>query len=120
MSNLSIAYIFQQQQLLVDQDFQLPQVERLHNDLALSSDHKVIARDLSENETIPEGFDFVPIRQLVQFWNKTQFEQASRAVQLLEWRRIISFVVDVELKPPRALSSLRWFVQVVATHNTQK
>ena len=38
MSNLSIAYIFQQQQLLVDQDFQLPQVERLHNDLALSSD----------------------------------------------------------------------------------
>ena len=43
MSNLSIAYIFQQQQLLVDQDFQLPQVERLHNDLALSSDHKVIA-----------------------------------------------------------------------------
>ena len=87
MSNLSIAYIFQQQQLLVDQDFQLPQVERLHNDLALSSDHKVIARDLSENEIIPEGFDFVPIRQLVQFWNKTQFEQASRAVQLLEWRR---------------------------------
>ena len=87
MSNLSIAYIFQQQQLLVDQDFQLPQVERLHNDLALSSDYKVIARDLSENETIPEGFDFVPIRQLVQFWNKTQFEQASRAVQLLEWRR---------------------------------
>ena len=87
MSNLSIAYIFQQQQLLVDQDFQLPQVERLHNDLALSSDYKVIARDLCENETIPEGFDFVPIRQLVQFWNKTQFEQASRAVQLLEWRR---------------------------------
>ena len=53
MSNLSIAYIFQQQQLLVDQDFQLPQVERLHNDLALSSDHKVIARDLFENETNP-------------------------------------------------------------------
>lgn len=80
MSNLSIAYIFQQQQLLVDQDFQLPQVERLHNDLALSSDHKVIARDLCENQTIPEVFGFVPIRQLVQFWNKTQFVQGSRAV----------------------------------------
>jgi len=80
MSNLSIAYIFQQQHLLVDQDFQLPQVERLHNDLALSSDHNVIARDLCENETIPEGFDFVRIRQLVQSWHKTQFVQGSRAV----------------------------------------
>jgi len=35
---------------------------------------------LRENQTIPEGFGFVPIRQLVQFWNKTQFVQGSRAV----------------------------------------
>ena len=87
MSDLSIAYIFQQQQLLVDDDFQLPQVEKLKNDLVLSTDHQVIARDLLHNEIIPVGYQLVPIRQLLQYWNHQQFEEASRAVQLLEWRR---------------------------------
>jgi len=32
---LSLAYIFQQQQLLVDQHFQLPRVEALASDLLL-------------------------------------------------------------------------------------
>src|SRR5690606_14385369 len=84
---LSLAYIFQQQKLLVDQYFQLPQVETLASDLLLNPGDQVIARDLLPDEPIPEGLQLVPIRQLLQFWNVQQFEQASRAVQLLEWRR---------------------------------
>lgn len=87
MSNLSIAYIFQQQQLLVDDNFQLPQVEKLKNDLVLSDDQQVIARDLLDNQIIPVGYQLMPIRQLLQYWSYQQFEEASRAVQLLEWRR---------------------------------
>lgn len=87
MSKLSLAYIFQQQQLLVDQHFQLPRVEALAGDLLLNTDAQVIARDLLPQEPIPDGLQLVPIRQLLQFWNAQQFEQASRAVQLLEWRR---------------------------------
>ena len=83
----SKAYIFSQQQLLVDEHFQLPQVEKLQHDLDLSENGQVIARDLKENESLPEGYQLVPIRQLVQVWSRSQFEQASRAVQLLEWRR---------------------------------
>lgn len=64
MSNLSIAYIFQQQQLLVDEQFQLPRVEKLHSDLVLSEDEQVVARDLLPNENIPVGYQLVPIRQL--------------------------------------------------------
>jgi NTP pyrophosphohydrolases containing a Zn-finger, probably nucleic-acid-binding len=80
---LSLAYIFQQQQLLVDQHFQLPQVEALASDLLLNPGDQVVARDLLPDEPIPEGLQLVPIRQLLQFWNVQQFEQASRAVQLL-------------------------------------
>ena len=83
----SKAYIFRQQQLLVDEYFQLLQVERLQHDLNLSGDGEVIVRDLKENEAVPEGYQLIPIRQLVQVWSRQQFEQASRAVQLLEWRR---------------------------------
>ena len=83
----SKAYIFRQQQLLVDDDFQLPQVEKLQHDLNLSEDGEIIARDLQDDKAVPEGYQLVPIRQLVQVWSRQQFEQASRAVQLLEWRR---------------------------------
>ena len=33
MSELSLAYIFHEQQLLVDENFQLPEVEKLEDDL---------------------------------------------------------------------------------------
>ena len=49
MIDLSIAYIFRQQQLLVDQNFELPRVEKFQNDLSLYLDSEVIARDLDEN-----------------------------------------------------------------------
>ncbi|MEB6624749.1 NAD(+) diphosphatase [Acinetobacter pittii] len=87
MSELSLAYIFHHQQLLVDQNLQLPKVEKLASDLLFSHDEQVIARDLLAEEPIPEGLQLVPIRQLITSWSKEQFLQASRAVQLLEWRR---------------------------------
>ena len=87
MSNLSLAYIFKQQQLLVDDQFQLPRVESIASDLRLQTGNQVIARDLTEQDEIPEGYQLVPIRQLLQLWNVKEFEQASRAIQLLEWRR---------------------------------
>lgn len=86
MSKLSLAYLFQQHQLLVDAAFQLPHIEALANDLVIAGD-QVIARDVLPHEPIPEGLQWIPIRQLLQYWNSQQFEQASRAVQLLEWRR---------------------------------
>jgi len=87
MSELSLAYIFHHQQLLVDQNFQLPKVEKLASDLLFTHDEQVIARDLLSEEAIPEGLQLVPICQLISNWSKEQFLQASRAVQLLEWRR---------------------------------
>jgi len=87
MTTLSLAYIFKQQQLLVDEHYQLPQVESLASDLLISAGDQVIARDLLDHEPIPDGLQLVPIRQLLQLWNIKEFEQASRAIQLLEWRR---------------------------------
>ncbi|ESK54207.1 NAD(+) diphosphatase [Acinetobacter tjernbergiae] len=87
MTQLSLAYIFQHQNLLVNQNLQLPEVEKLASDLPLHHNDHVIARDLLENEAIPEGYQLVPIRELIQSWSTTEFLQASRAVQLLEWRR---------------------------------
>lgn len=87
MTELSLAYIFHQQQLLVDENFKLPKVEKLTSDLSFSTGDQVIARDLQDSEAIPEGLQLVPIRQLLQYWNTQQFEQASRAIQLLEWRK---------------------------------
>ena len=50
----SKAYIFRQQQLMVDEHFQLPQVARLQHDLDLSENGEIIARDLKENESVPD------------------------------------------------------------------
>lgn len=74
MSRHSKAYIFRQQQLLVDDHFQLPQVEKLQHDLNLSEHGEVIARDLQEDEVVPQGYQLVPIQQLVQIWSRPQFE----------------------------------------------
>lgn len=87
MSELSLAYIFKQHELLVDENFQLPRVEKLESDIHFISGDHVIARDLHIEESIPEGYQLVPIRQLISQWSKQEFEQASRAIQLLEWRR---------------------------------
>ncbi|WP_130803073.1 NAD(+) diphosphatase [Acinetobacter ihumii] len=87
MSQLSIAYIFHHHQLLVDEHYQLPQVEVLATDLTFHAGDQVIARDLMEHEPIPAHLQLVPIRQLISLWSVDEFQRASRAVQLLEWRR---------------------------------
>ena len=87
MSQRSLAYIFQHQKLLVDENFQLPKVEKLASDLPIHPNDHVIARDLLEHESVPDGYQLIPIRELIQLWSTTEFLQASRAVQLLEWRR---------------------------------
>ena len=87
MTQLSLAYIFQHQKLLVDENLQLPKVEKLASDLHIHHNDHVIARDLLEHESVPDGYQLVPIRELIQSWSTTEFLQASRAVQLLEWRR---------------------------------
>lgn len=87
MSELSLAYIFHNQQLLVNEKLELPKVETLASDLQFGSGDNVIARDLRADETIPEGWHLVPIRQLISSWSINEFMRASRAVQLLEWRR---------------------------------
>lgn len=87
MTQLSLAYIFQHQKLLVDENLQLPKVEKLASDLHIHHNDHVIARDLLEHESIPDGYQLIFIRELIQLWSTTEFLQASRAVQLLEWRR---------------------------------
>ncbi|AOA58889.1 NAD(+) diphosphatase [Acinetobacter larvae] len=87
MSELAVAYIFHHHQLLVDHNLQLPRLLEFDPNQFLSTGDRVIARDLLDLEPIPEGYQLVPIRQLISQWTKTEFEQASRAVQLLEWRR---------------------------------
>lgn len=79
------AYLLRQQQLVVNQHFELPKIRALADDLII--DEHCIARDLKAHEDIPLGYQCVSIRQLLQVWTSQQFQQASRAVQLLEWRR---------------------------------
>lgn len=83
----SLAYLFQHQKLLVDQNFQLPHVEQQLTDLIINPHDHIIARDLLEHDIIPDGYQLVPIRELIQMWSTSEFLQASRAIQLLEWRR---------------------------------
>ena len=81
------AYLFCDQQLVVNDHFELPTLEATQNELFL--DHianQVIVRNISQATDIPDGFHLVPIRELIMRWSKTEFEQASRAKQLLEWR----------------------------------
>ena len=116
MSGLSLAYIFHHQQLLVDQNLQLPKVEKLASDLLFTHDEQVIARDLLAEEHIPEGLQLVPIRQHYQLVERTVL-QASRAVQLLEWRRNHSFVATVDIRQKFTQPNMQWYALLVATTN---
>lgn len=55
-NNLPIAYIFQQQQLLVDANFNLPCLKQHEHDLHIQADPQVIARDFQEGEPILNGY----------------------------------------------------------------
>ena len=66
MTELSLAYIFHQQQLLVDENFQLPKVEKLASDLSFNTGDQVVALDLLSSVSIPNRLQIVPIRQFLQ------------------------------------------------------
>lgn len=83
------AYLFKDQSLVVNDRLELPLITPQQQDLLIHehAEQTFIARDLYDQEELPEGFQLVPIRQLINEWSTAQFEQASRAVQLLEWKR---------------------------------
>lgn len=92
---LVIAYILRNHALLVDEQLALPLLPAQPEDIVVSTTvgdqaiqaNQVVARTLPDDAEIPDGYQLVPVRQLVSHWTISQFEQTSRAMQLLEWKR---------------------------------
>lgn len=83
-----LAYLFSEQNLVVNTHLELPFIEAIQSDLFIDLiEDKVIVRDINPDIRMPEGYQLVPIRELIMHWSKDQFEQAAKAKQLLEWRR---------------------------------
>ena len=83
-----LAYLFCEHKLVVNQHLELPIIEAIQGDLFFDQmDQQVIVRDINPTTLLPSDYQLVPIRELLMQWSKTQFEQASRAKQLLEWKR---------------------------------
>ena len=83
-----LAYLFCEQKLVVDQNLELPLIEAIQGDLFFDQAHQqVIVRDISASTALPAAYQLVAIRELIMQWSKQQFEQASKAKQLLEWKR---------------------------------
>ncbi len=83
------AYLFKDQSLVVDEQLQIPQLTPHQHDLLVrdSAEKRFVARDLADDEALPAGLQLVPIRHLVGNWSMAEFELASRAKQLMEWKR---------------------------------
>lgn len=83
------AYIVKDNALLVNEQFALPCLTAHPDDILVSVavDQRIVARPVLHDADIPAGYQFVPVRQLVSHWSVAQFEQTSRAMQLLEWKR---------------------------------
>jgi hypothetical protein len=100
----SKAYIFRQQQLLVDEHFQLPQVERLQHDLNLSENGEIIARDLKEDE---------PCRKVISWfqsgnWCKSGADRSLNrpAVRYSYWNGAVTTAFAVNaVTPPSSMSA---------------
>lgn len=86
---LVIAYVVKNDTLLVNQHLELPHLAAHADDVIVeqSDAHTVVVRELSNDFDMPEDYQFVAVRQLVSHWSTQQFEQTSRALQLLEWKR---------------------------------
>lgn len=83
-----LAYLFCEHQLVVNHQLELPNIEAIQGDLFIAqSDEKIIVRDINSETKLPPGYQLVPIRELIMTWAAVQFEQASKAKQLLEWHR---------------------------------
>ncbi|WP_410211251.1 NAD(+) diphosphatase [Aquirhabdus sp.] len=54
--------------------------------IAVTSEAIFIARSMESGQELV-GYTLTPLRQLLTRWSTTEFERASRGIQLLEWRR---------------------------------
>lgn len=86
---LVVAYVFKNDTLLVNEQLELPQLVAQADDIIVGQAHDltVVVREPPDDFNTPEDYQFVPVRQLISHWSATQFEQTSRALQLLEWKR---------------------------------
>jgi NAD+ diphosphatase len=87
--SLVTAYLLQERSLAVNHQLELPQVVPHVDDMIIHQEgpHIIVARSISIHDPIPDGFTLTPFRQLLNQWSTAQFEQASRAIQLLEWKQ---------------------------------
>lgn len=87
MSDVFLAYLFLDQKLVVDQFYQLPKVQAQLDDIKIDPQGHIIARFLIQEADVPKGYQLIAMRELATIWSIEQFEQASRAVQLLDWQK---------------------------------
>lgn len=82
-------YLFHQQSLVVNDQFDFPYLDAHPEDLLIHhiEQQVFVAREITDTESLPDGFSPVPIRQLIGHWSTEQFHGISRALQLLEWKR---------------------------------
>jgi len=108
----SKAYIFRQQQLLVDEHFQLPQVAKLQHDLNLTENGEIIARDrcLKDINWFRSGN-----------WCKSGTDRNLNrpAVRYSYWNGAVttSFAVNAAIPPSNTPASMPWSVHPVAITN---
>ncbi|SDB92711.1 NAD(+) diphosphatase [Acinetobacter boissieri] len=87
MTKLAKAYIHQQQQLLVDDALNIPSLSIQTDDVLVQKHPHIVAREWPSQQSVPQTFQFVTLRQLIPHWSSIQAEEASRAIQLLEWKK---------------------------------
>ena len=86
---LVIAYVFKDNALLVSEQLELPRLAAHPDDIIVNQvdGQTYVARHLPDDFDMPQKYQLVPVRDLVSHWTTNQFEQTSRALQLLEWKR---------------------------------
>lgn len=89
ISVLVIAYVFKDNALVVSDQLELPRLTAYADDIIVNQvdGQTFVARHLSDDFEMPEKYQLVQVRDLVSHWSTNQFEQTSRALQLLEWKR---------------------------------
>ncbi|MBF7682868.1 NAD(+) diphosphatase [Acinetobacter sp. B5B] len=87
MTKIAKAYIHQQQQLLVDDALNMPSLTVQSDDVIVQKQPCIVAREWPIQQSVPQSFQFVALRQLIPHWSHAQAEEASRAIQLLEWKK---------------------------------
>lgn len=88
-ANLVYTYLFKDQSLVVDEQLHIPLLPSHQQDILVRDlpEKKFVTRDLADGEALPDGLQLVPIRELLGSWSMQEFELASRAKQLMEWKR---------------------------------